>query len=52
MMVLLYFVETPNTQLKQLDNKNQFIRELKNLLFNGCYYSIEDYMNDKFLNTG
>jgi hypothetical protein len=34
------------------DNLNDKIKcncvSLKNLLINGCYYSIEDYMNDKF----
>jgi hypothetical protein len=43
----IFYNKLPNN-LKQLDNKNQFIRDLKNLLTNGCYYSIEDCVNDKF----
>lgn len=45
----IFYNKLPNS-IKQIDNKNQFIKELKNLLINGCYYSTEDYMNDKFLN--
>ncbi|PNF31582.1 hypothetical protein B7P43_G00791 [Cryptotermes secundus] len=47
----IFYNKLPNS-IKQLDNKNQFIRELKNLLINRCYYSIDDYMNDKFCNAG
>jgi hypothetical protein len=43
----IFYNKLPNS-IKQIDNKNRFIRELKNLLINGCYYSIDDYMNDKF----
>jgi hypothetical protein len=43
----IFHNKLPNS-IKQIDNKNQFIRELKNLLINGWYYSTEDYMNDKF----
>lgn len=35
----IFYNKLPNN-IKQLENKNQFIRELKNLLINGCYYSI------------
>jgi hypothetical protein len=38
--------------LKQIENKNQFIRELKRLLIKGCYYSIEGYINEEFSNIG
>ena len=47
----IFYNKLPNS-IKQLDNKNLFIRELKNLLINRCYYSIDDYMNDKFCNAG
>jgi hypothetical protein len=43
----IFYNKLPNS-IKQIDNKNQFIRELKNLLINGCHYSIDNYMNDKF----
>jgi hypothetical protein len=43
----IFYNKLPNS-IKQIDNKNQFIRELKNLLINWCYYSTDDYMNDKF----
>jgi hypothetical protein len=48
----LYFCNKVPNNIKQIDNRNQFKRELKNLLISGCYYSFEDYMNDKFFNTG
>jgi hypothetical protein len=43
--------QLPN-DIKQIENKNQFIRELKKLLIQGCYYSIEDFLNEELLNTG
>jgi hypothetical protein len=46
----IFYNKLPNS-IKQIENKNLFIRELKNLLINGCYYSIDDFMNDKFLNV-
>jgi hypothetical protein len=42
------FYNKLENNIKQIDIKNQFIRELKNLLVNGCYYSIDNYMNDTF----
>jgi hypothetical protein len=29
-------------------NNNQFARELKKLLIKGCYYSIQEYLNEEF----
>jgi hypothetical protein len=46
----IFYNKLPNS-IKQIENKNQFIRELTNLLINGCYYSSDDFMNDKFLNV-
>jgi hypothetical protein len=43
----IFYNKFPNS-IKQIDNKNQFIRELKNLLINECCYSFDDYMNDNF----
>jgi hypothetical protein len=37
--------------IKEIENKNRFIRELK-LLIMRCYYSTEGYLNDDFANTG
>jgi hypothetical protein len=42
----------PNNSIKQMGNKNQFKKELKDLLIKGCYYSIEDYLNEEFYNIG
>jgi hypothetical protein len=39
--------QMPNN-IKQIENKNQFTRELKKR----CYYSIEEYLNEEFSNTG
>jgi hypothetical protein len=41
----------PNN-LKQIGNNNQFKEELKDLLVKGCYYSMEDYLNEEFCNIG
>jgi hypothetical protein len=45
----LFFNKLPN-KVKQIENKNQFTRELKKLLIKGCYYSVEDFLNEKFSN--
>jgi hypothetical protein len=34
--------------IKQIENNNQFARELKKLLIKGCYYSIQEYLNEEF----
>jgi hypothetical protein len=47
----IFYNKLPNN-VKQIENKNQFIRELKKLLIKGCYYSIVDYMNEEFSNIG
>jgi hypothetical protein len=36
--------------IKQIDNKNQFTRELKEFLIKGCFYSIDDYLSQEFPN--
>jgi hypothetical protein len=41
----------PNN-IKQTGNKNQLKKESKDLLIMGCYYSIEDYLNEEFCNIG
>jgi hypothetical protein len=41
----------PNN-IKQIENINQFKKKLKELLIKGCYYSIDDYLNKCFLETG
>jgi hypothetical protein len=33
-------------------NNNQFARELKKLIIKGCYYSIQEYLNNEFSNIG
>jgi hypothetical protein len=38
--------------IKQIDNKNQFKRELKKFLTKGCFYSIDDYLSQEFPNIG
>jgi hypothetical protein len=47
----IFYNKLPNN-IKQIENKNQFTRELKKLLVKGYYYSIEDYLNEEFSNTG
>jgi hypothetical protein len=46
----IFYNKLPN--IKQIENKNQFTRELKKLLIKGCYYSTEDYFNEEFSNIG
>jgi thioredoxin-related protein len=41
----------PNN-IKQINNNNQFKKELKELLIKGCYYLTDDYLNEGFCNTG
>jgi hypothetical protein len=38
--------------IKQIQNKIQFTRELKKLLIKGYYYTVEDYLNEEFSNIG
>jgi hypothetical protein len=40
----IFHNKLPNN-IKQIENNNQFARELKKLLIKGCYYSIQDYFN-------
>jgi hypothetical protein len=47
----IFYNKLPNNT-KQTENKNQFTSELKKLLSKGCYYSIEDYLNEEFSNIG
>jgi hypothetical protein len=47
----IFYNQLPNN-IKQTENKNQFTGELKKLLIMGCYYSIEDYLNEEFSNIG
>jgi hypothetical protein len=42
------FYNKLSNNIKQIENKNQFTRELKKLLIKECYYSIEDYLNSSF----
>jgi hypothetical protein len=39
-------------RILHIENNNQFARELKKLLIKGCYYSIQDYMNEEFSTIG
>jgi hypothetical protein len=41
----------PNN-IKRIENKNHFSRELKKLLIKGCYQSVEDCLNEEFSNIG
>jgi hypothetical protein len=43
----IFYNKLPNN-IKQIENNNQFARELKKLLIKGCYYSIQDYLNEEF----
>jgi hypothetical protein len=47
----IFYEKLPNNT-KQIENYIQFTRELKKLLIKGCYYSIEDYLNEEFSNNG
>jgi hypothetical protein len=47
----IFYNKLPNN-IKQIEDKNKFTRELKKLLIKGCYYSVEDYLNEEFSNTG
>jgi hypothetical protein len=38
--------------IKQIKDNPLFKRKLKQLLINGCYYSIEDFIKDDFTDTG
>jgi hypothetical protein len=39
----------PNN-IKQTGNNNRFKKELKDLLIKRCYYSIDEYLNEKICN--
>jgi hypothetical protein len=43
----IFYNRLPNN-IKQITNNDQFARELKKLLIKGCYYSIQDYLNEEF----
>jgi hypothetical protein len=47
----IYYNKLPNN-IKQIENINQFKKKLKELLIKRCYYSIDDYLNEDFLETG
>jgi hypothetical protein len=47
----IFYNKLPNN-IKQIENKNQFTRELKKLLIKACSYSIEGYLNEEFSNNG
>jgi hypothetical protein len=42
----ILYNKLPNNT-KQIENKNQFTRELNKLLVKGCYYSKEEFWNEK-----
>jgi hypothetical protein len=42
-----FYNKLPNN-IKQITNNNQLARELKKLLIKGCYYSIQEYLNEEF----
>jgi hypothetical protein len=47
----IFYNKLPNNILvKQICNNNQFKKELKNLLINRCYCSVDDYLNEEFCN--
>jgi hypothetical protein len=43
----IFYNKWPNN-IKQIKNNNQFVRELRKLLIEGCYYSIQEYLNEEF----
>jgi hypothetical protein len=43
----IFYNKLPNN-IKQITNNNQFARELKKLQIKGCYYSIQEYLNEEF----
>jgi hypothetical protein len=46
----IFYNKLPNN-IKQIQNNNQFSRELKKLLIKGRYYSLQDYLNEEFATT-
>jgi hypothetical protein len=46
----IFYNKFANT--KQIVNKNQFKKELKDLHIKGCYYLIANYLNEEFYNIG
>jgi hypothetical protein len=51
MACCIFYNKLPKN-IKQIENNNQFARELKKLLIKGCYYSIQDYLNEEFSTIG
>jgi hypothetical protein len=47
----IFHIKLPNNR-KKIGYYNQFKKELKGLLTKGCYYSTEEYLNEKFCNIG
>jgi hypothetical protein len=47
----IYYSKLPNN-IQQIENINQFKKKLKELLIKGCYYTIDDYLNEDFLENG
>jgi hypothetical protein len=47
----IFYNELPNN-IQQIYNNNQFRKELEDLLIKGCYYSIDEYLNEEFCNIG
>jgi hypothetical protein len=43
------YTNLPNS-IKQIGNNNQCIKELKDSVIKGCYYSVEDCLNEEFCN--
>ena len=46
-----YYNKLPNN-IKEIENINQFKKKLKELLIKGCYYTIDDYLNEDFFEIG
>jgi hypothetical protein len=46
------FCNKPPAYIKQIKDNPLFKRKLKQLLINGCYYSIENFIKDDFTDTG
>jgi hypothetical protein len=42
------FYNKLSNNTKQINNKNQFTREMRKLLIKGSYYSIDNYLNEEF----
>jgi hypothetical protein len=46
------FYNKLSAYIKQIKDNGLFKRMLKQLLINGCYYSVQEFMNDDFTQTG